>query len=154
MSAVEALRRCPLFQGMTDTGLLIFASIARERRLPAGAALFTEGEEGESLFVVVSGSLRLLRRTEGGGEEAALVGEGDHAGALSLLAPGRRLVSAVAATDCALLELGAKDFAALQPGKPKACLKLALAVAADVSRRAAEARAPLQRALARAGAGE
>jgi hypothetical protein len=49
-------------------------------------------------------------------------------------------VSAVAATPCQVLELTQRDFVRLQPQKPQACLKLALAIGADVAARASESR--------------
>ena len=44
-----------------------------------------------------------------------------------------RLVSAVAATACEVLEITQRDFVRLQPQKPQACLKLALAIAQDLA---------------------
>jgi CRP-like cAMP-binding protein len=152
MSVAEALRRAPLFQGFSDTGLLIFASIALERSAHAGAVLVHEDAASESLFLIRSGSVRLVQRGPGGDEDLGTLTEGRHLGALALLAPGPSLVGAVAATDVELIELRARDFARLQPQKPQACLKLALAIAADVARAAADAREPLRDALRRAGA--
>jgi CRP-like cAMP-binding protein len=150
MSVAEALRRAPLFKGFSDTGLLIFGSIALERSAAAGAVLLEEDAASESLFLVRSGSVRLVQRGPSGEEALGTLGPGAHFGALALLAPGPTLVGAVAETDVELIELRARDFARLQPQKPQACLKLALAIAADVVRAAAAARAPLRDALRRA----
>jgi CRP/FNR family cyclic AMP-dependent transcriptional regulator len=46
-------------------------------------------------------------------------------------------VSAVAETPCELVEITQRDFYRLQPQKPQACLKLALAIAADLARKLA-----------------
>jgi len=153
MSLAEALRHAPLFQGFSDTGLAIFASIALERSAPAGAVLLQEDAASESLFLVRSGAVRLVHRGAAGEHDLGTLGAGAHFGALALLAPGPSLLGAVAASDVELVELRARDFARLQPQKPQACLKLALAIAADVMRAAAEARGPLRDALRRAAAG-
>ncbi|HET7753859.1 MAG TPA: cyclic nucleotide-binding domain-containing protein [Anaeromyxobacteraceae bacterium] len=150
MSVAEALRRAPLFRGFSDTGLLIFASIALERTAPAGTVLVQEDAATESLFLVRSGSVRLVQRGPDGDQDLGTLGPGAHLGALALLAPGPSLVGAIAATDAELIELRSRDFARLQPQKPQACLKLALAIAADLARTAAEARGPLRDALRRA----
>ena len=55
-----------------------------------------------------------------------------------------RLVSAVAETPCELVEITQRDFYRLQPQKPQACLKLALAIAADLARKLAEGRDALR----------
>jgi CRP/FNR family transcriptional regulator, cyclic AMP receptor protein len=140
MTALEALQRAPLFKDFTETGLKIFAAIAQEKAIPAGTPIFVENMVGESLFIVKSGTVRLTQKTAEGERELGILGAGEHLGELALLAKSVRLVSAVAATQCEVLELSQRDFARLQPQKPQACLKLALAIAADVAAKAAETR--------------
>jgi len=148
---MAALGAAPVFQGFTETGLRIFATIASEKRISGGSPLFVEGMVGESLFVVVEGSVRLSqRRAEGGEREAGSCGPGDQLGELAVLAPSVRLVSAVAEGDCRVLEITQRDFLRLSPQKPQACLKLATAIAALLARRAADARELLRDALGRA----
>jgi CRP/FNR family transcriptional regulator, cyclic AMP receptor protein len=140
MSAVEVLQRNALFKEFTETGLKIFAAVALEKSFPAGAPLFVENMVGESLFIVKSGTVRLTLKTAAGERELGTVGAGEHLGELALLGKSIRLVSAVAASPCEVLELTQRDFVRLQPQKPQACLKLALAIAADVAARAGESR--------------
>jgi len=140
VTALEALQHCALFKDFTETGLRIFAAMAVEKAVPAGSPLFVEAMAGESLFIVKRGTLRLSQRAEKGERELGQVGPGEHLGALALLAPSIRQVSAVAVEDCDVLELAQRDFVQLQPQKPQACLKLALAIAADVAARAGENR--------------
>jgi len=148
---MQALGASALFAEFTDTGKRIFATIAQEKRAPAGSPIFVENMVGEALYVVVSGAVRLTqRRAEGGDREVGQAGPGDHLGELAVLAPSVRLVSAVAASECHLLEIGQRDFLALAPQKPQACLKLATAVAAALAHRASDAREILREALARA----
>lgn len=144
MAALEALQRCSLFKDFTETGLRIFASIALEREVPAGTPLFVEATPGESLFILVKGSVRITQKAEKAERELATVGPGDHLGALALLARSTRLVSAVPAVDSLVLELTQRDFARLQAQKPQACLKLALAIAADLAARVGENRVAVQ----------
>jgi CRP/FNR family transcriptional regulator, cyclic AMP receptor protein len=144
MTAVEALQRSTLFRDFTETGLRIFATIAVEKTYPSGTPLFAENMVGESLFIVKSGTVRLTQRTAKGERELAIVGPGEHLGELALLARTVRLVSAVAASPCEVVELAQRDFVRLQPQKPQACLKLALAIAADVAAKVGESRDALR----------
>ena len=153
MTAAEALARAPLFKSFTDIGLSVFAGIAHERSLAAGAPLFVQGDDAEALYVVKSGALRVLQRTAAGERELATLGPGEHVGALSLLAPGVRLVSATAATSTEVVEIGRRAFFKAAQEKPQACLKLSLLIAADLSRWIGESRELLQDALARAAQG-
>jgi CRP-like cAMP-binding protein len=140
VKVIEALQRCPLFKEFTETGLRIFATIAVEKVVEAGAPLFAEGMAGESLFIVTSGQVRITQKDGKGDRELGLLGPGEHLGALGLLARSTRLVSAVAAGPCEVIELAQRDFARLQPQKPQACLKLALAISAELAARAGENR--------------
>jgi CRP/FNR family transcriptional regulator, cyclic AMP receptor protein len=149
VTAHEVLERNALFKDFTEIGLRLFAGIAEEKAYPAGAPLFVENMMGESLIIVKTGAVRLTQRVDGVEKELAVVGPGEHLGALALLAKTVRLVSAVAATPCEVVELAHRDFARLQPEKPQACLKLALAIAADLAARMADARDALQRLAAR-----
>ena len=145
MSAQEVLEKNTLFKGFTEIGLRLFAGIAQEKAIPAGTPLFVESMVGESLFIVKSGAVRITQRVDGGEKELAVVGPGEHLGALALLGKTVRLVSAVAATQCEVVELANRDFQRLQPEKPQACLKLALAIAADLAVKVGETRDILQR---------
>jgi CRP/FNR family transcriptional regulator, cyclic AMP receptor protein len=144
----EVLGRCSLFKGFTEIGLRLFAGIAQEKAIPAGAPLFVESMVGESLFIVKSGTVRVSQKVDGADRELLVVGPGEHLGGLAILSKTVRLASAVAVTPCEVLELAHRDYLRLQPEKPQACLKLALALAADLSARAAESRDQLQRLAA------
>lgn len=153
MTAAEALQKAPLFREFTETGIKIFAAIALEKAIPAGSPIFVENMVGESLFIVKSGTVKLTQKSADGERELATVGAGEHLGELALLGQGVRLVSAVAATACEVLEITQRDFARLQPQKPQACLKLALAIAQDLAHKVADNRELLRELAARKPAG-
>ncbi|HVP66777.1 MAG TPA: cyclic nucleotide-binding domain-containing protein [Anaeromyxobacteraceae bacterium] len=144
MTVLETLQRSALFKDFSETGLRIFAAIATEKSVPEGTPLFAENMVGESLFIVKSGTVRLTQRDQAGDRELAVVGAGEHLGELALLAKSVRLVSAVAASPCEVVEISQRDFYRLQPQKPQACLKLALAIAADLAQRMSENRDALR----------
>ncbi|MGC3999609.1 MAG: cyclic nucleotide-binding domain-containing protein [Anaeromyxobacter sp.] len=146
MTVAEALRSSTLFKDFSDVGIQLFARIAQEKAFPAGSPLFVESMVGESLFIVKAGSVRVVQKSDGGERELTVLGPGEHLGELGILARSVRLVSAVAASQTEVVELAHRDFLALQATKPQACLKLALAIAADLAARMGEARELVQRA--------
>ena len=154
MTVIEALQGCALFKEFTETGIRIFAAIAVEKTVEAGAPLFVEGMAGESLFIVRGGQVRVTQKDARGDRELAVLGPGEHLGALGLLTRSTRLVSAVAVGPCEVVELTQRDFARLQPQKPQACLKLGLAIAGELAGRAAETRELLRELTARKPAAE
>jgi CRP/FNR family cyclic AMP-dependent transcriptional regulator len=143
MTLVEALQKCTLFREFSETGLNIFAAIATEKSVPAGAPIFAENMVGDAMFIVKSGTVRITSRGGGDGTLATL-GPGEHLGELALLARSVRIVSATAETACELVEITQRDYYRLQPQKPQACLKLALAIASDLARKLADGREPLR----------
>jgi CRP/FNR family transcriptional regulator, cyclic AMP receptor protein len=144
VTTAEVLQRSALFKDFSETGLRIFAEIAQAKTIPAGSPLFVENMVGESLFIVRSGTVRVTQRTAEGERELAVLGAGEHVGEMALLGKTVRLVSAVAATPCEVLEIAHRDYFRKATEKPAACLKLALAIAADVSARIAENRDALR----------
>jgi CRP/FNR family cyclic AMP-dependent transcriptional regulator len=151
MSVGETLQRSALFRDFTDTGLKIFAALAAEKSIPAGTPLFVETMVGESLFIVKSGTVRITQHIGSEEKELAVIGEGEHLGSMALLGKSTRLVSAIAATPCEVLEITQRDFFQLQSQKPQACLKLALAIAGEMTARINESREALRETVRRAG---
>jgi CRP/FNR family transcriptional regulator, cyclic AMP receptor protein len=149
VTTAEVLQRSALFKDFSETGVRIFAEIAQAKTFPAGSPLFVENMVGESLFIVRSGTVRVTHRTAEGERELAVLGAGEHVGEMALLGKTVRLVSAVAATPCEVLEIAHRDYFRKATEKPAACLKLALAIAADVSARIAENRDALRELAAR-----
>jgi CRP/FNR family cyclic AMP-dependent transcriptional regulator len=151
MTPADVLRKCTLFRDFSETGINIFATVASEKSVPAGAPIFAENMVGESMFIVKSGSVRIAIREGQAERTLAVLGPGEHVGELALLVRSVRLVSAVAESPCELVELAQRDFYRLQPQKPQACLKLALAIAADLARKLAEGREELRSLAGHAG---
>lgn len=144
MTLVEALQQSTLFRDFSETGLNIFAAIASEKSVPAGAPIFAENMVGDSMFIVKSGTVRLTSRSGDAERTLAVLGPGEHLGELALLARSVRLVSAIAESPCELVEIAQRDYYRLQPQKPQACLKLALAIASDLAHKLGEGREALR----------
>jgi CRP/FNR family transcriptional regulator, cyclic AMP receptor protein len=150
MVVTDALRACPLFKGFTDTGLRILGGIAKPRAYPKGAKLFTEDAAGDSLFIIEQGTVRLSARNASG-EEITLgdVGAGEPLGELTLVQPGPRLCTALAASDVRVVELRHADFQALMAQKPQACIKLLMGVVVHFGQKVRDNREPLRSLVGR-----
>ena len=74
--------------------------------VPRGAVVFNEGEPGDSLYIVLSGKIKLGRRAADGRQNlVAVMGPSDMFGELSLFDPGPRTATATAVTDARLARL-------------------------------------------------
>src|SRR5690606_41530017 len=90
---------------------MALVDVRSPRTFPNGTPIFVESMVGDSMFVLGSGTVRLIGRSAKG--ESAVLGElktGDWMGELSLLKQGPRLCSATASSDVAALELRYADF--------------------------------------------
>jgi CRP/FNR family cyclic AMP-dependent transcriptional regulator len=108
MDALALLARSPLFAGVSTDQLEPLARSLRPRRYPRGGRLFSEGDPGTHLLVIVSGQVKISRIAPGGEELVyAVLGEGDVFGELALFDDeGRRTTDAEATepTECLSLE--------------------------------------------------
>lgn len=106
-----ALRACALFQHLPADRLARIAEIARHRDLPAGAAIFREGEPGDEMFVVVAGKVRISKQVPGAGEEAlGILEAGSHFGEMAMVDDSPRSADALAHTACALAVVKRDDL--------------------------------------------
>jgi CRP-like cAMP-binding protein len=100
-------------QGLSAQELRLLATYSREEHFPPNAVIFTEGEQGDNLYIVVDGSVRISRMVPGMGEEClSILGRGEVFGEMALIdeqprsadARSHRLGSTVFSISRSLLE--------------------------------------------------
>jgi CRP-like cAMP-binding protein len=117
--AYEALGRCRLFAGMDPHSLQGITRTLRSRRFRRGEVLFHEGDPGDSLFVVVSGAIKVVVPSDEGDEAIlATLRRGDFFGELALLDGAPRSASAIALEATETLTLPRDQFRALVAADP------------------------------------
>ncbi|HEY0134316.1 MAG TPA: Crp/Fnr family transcriptional regulator [Nannocystis sp.] len=109
----DALARAGLFQGVAPEAREALASALQYHDYTRGESVFTEGEQGDSLFIVLTGKVKVGRRAADGRENMlSVMGPSDMFGELSLFDPGPRTATATVLTDAKLASLA---HAALRP---------------------------------------
>jgi CRP/FNR family transcriptional regulator, cyclic AMP receptor protein len=102
----EVLTQSGLFQGLSEDAVAPVASRLETVTLPRGRVVFNEGEPGDSLYIVLSGKIKLGRRAADGRQNLiSVMGPSDMLGELSLFDPGPRTATATAVTDTRLARL-------------------------------------------------
>ena len=102
----DVLRHAPLFGALDDEAATALRASMAETRLRRGEVLFHEGDEGDKLYVVTEGKVKLGRTSSDGRENLlAILGPGQMFGELSLFDPGPRTATAVVVTDARLASL-------------------------------------------------
>src|SRR5215469_11006293 len=105
-NAEGVLKGAPLFDALDDEGARTLRRQTSEVKLSRGEHLFDEGDDGDALYVVLEGKMKLTRAASDGRENLlSVIGPGEMFGELSLFDPRPRTSSASAVTDAVLASL-------------------------------------------------
>jgi CRP/FNR family transcriptional regulator, cyclic AMP receptor protein len=87
----EVVRRAPLFTALDDAQAASLRASMDSVKIAKGGILFKEGDEGEHVYVIVDGKLKLGTSSGDGRENLlSILGPGEMFGELSLFDPGPR----------------------------------------------------------------
>jgi len=110
----KKLRVLEFFKGFANAELLHFLTIAKWQRVGAGETILNEGEVGMPFFIIVSGSVKVIKNSQ----VLACLGWGEFFGEFAYLSEHEPLRSAhvVAENDCELLVVDPMDveFSSIQ----------------------------------------
>ena len=118
--AIEALRRCALFAKVDDEILALCASSLRIRRYRKNETIFHQGDPGDSLYIIESGSVKIVLPSPEGEEGAiiATLSRADFFGELALLDGAPHSATAVAIEPTEALVLRRDRFDELVETEP------------------------------------
>ncbi|MDH3681216.1 MAG: cyclic nucleotide-binding domain-containing protein [Acidimicrobiia bacterium] len=111
----EGLAAVPLFERCTKRDLRTVARHAEVVTIPASTDVVTEGDDGETFFLVLAGELIVTQE----GQQTAVLGPNDHFGELALLDPAPRSATVTARTDVELAVLSVRMFRVLLRDMPQ-----------------------------------
>jgi ATP-binding cassette subfamily B protein len=110
---VEATRlgAIPLFAALEESHLAAIADRFVTERYPRGKRIIEEGDPGDKLYIIVHGTVEVLKRGPGGEERRlAVLEDGDVFGEIALLDDVPRIATIVTRTPCLMLTLGRQQF--------------------------------------------
>jgi len=130
------LRNVPLFSVLPEGQLGLLTGLVTRKSYPRGTTIISAGDLTDSLFVIISGRLKVMMSDDEGREVIlAILGSNEFFGEMGLLDDSPRSASVVALEACELLTLSKRDF--------KKCLsenfELSMAVMRGLVRRLREA---------------
>jgi CRP-like cAMP-binding protein len=103
---MEMLKAVPLFATMRRKDLESVERMADTLDLPAGKMLMREGDHGNEMYVIASGSVRVER----GGREIATMGAGQAVGEMALLSEGPRSATVTTIEPTTAFVIGHREF--------------------------------------------
>ena len=92
---VEVIESVPLFANMSPRDIEGIAVLFKERRFAAGETITKEGAGGAAFFVIESGQATVSV----GGQQRALLSDGDYFGEIALIDEGARSATVTASTE-------------------------------------------------------
>lgn len=104
LSSVDRLlfvRRVPIFKELRDDFIVRLTSVMHELHFPANHTIFRQGEEGRSLYIIVSGRVRVHI----GDKQLAEVDQGKYFGEMAVFDTQPRSASVTTIERCEFLEL-------------------------------------------------
>src|SRR5260221_9535756 len=101
----------PVFRMLSEHQLSVLMSAVSGKGLPRGTAIIAAGDVTESLYVVISGRLKVMISDDEGREVIlAILGPNEFFGEMGLIDDHPRSASVVALEACELLSLSKRDF--------------------------------------------
>ena len=119
------LSRVAIFRGCSEASLLRVAQATGEIDFPAGHYIVEQGQVGNGLFILLSGTARVVR----GDDVLAHLGPGDSFGELSVIDQQPRIASVIATEPCTCLALASWDLLAVLEADPRLAINLLSALA-------------------------
>jgi CRP/FNR family transcriptional regulator, cyclic AMP receptor protein len=124
-SARSVLQNILMFAGLSDVQLEQIAGMAVSRKVPRNTTIVRVGEYTDSLFVLVSGSAKVLNRDAEGNEVIlTLLGAGECFGEMGLIDGSPRSADVVTSEPCELLEIAKADFTKALAANVDLCLNI------------------------------
>ncbi|CPZ76379.1 cAMP-binding protein [Mycobacteroides abscessus] len=96
----EILARAGIFQGVEPSAVSALTKQLQPVDFPRGHTVFAEGEPGDRLYIIITGKVKIGRRSPDGRENLlTIMGPSDMFGELSIFDPGPRTSSATTITE-------------------------------------------------------
>ncbi|MBF0502415.1 MAG: cyclic nucleotide-binding domain-containing protein [Candidatus Riflebacteria bacterium] len=107
------MKRISLFEGLEEADLAKISEVTKERIVPKGTILFKEGEIGDAFYLLVGGTVEVLKKDGGVDKVIATITDkdkNDFFGEMALIEGAPRNATVRAGTDTRLLFIDKKDF--------------------------------------------
>jgi serine/threonine protein phosphatase PrpC len=117
---LDALKAMQMFRYLSYRELVRVANSTTVEEHQAGGQVFAEGDAGETMYVVMSGEIKLSKD----GVTVAALAKGQHFGEMSLIDRSTRSLTATASENTLLVVVKRKDFYEIIKKEPELATKL------------------------------
>jgi len=122
---LEALRSVPLFASLDDDAARDLRNLLSEKTVPQNTRLFRKGDNGDAMYLIESGRVRISIRADDKQEVIlAELAQGDFFGEMSIIDGRQRSADAQVIEDSRLAVLSREAFLAFVRKKPDVALEM------------------------------
>ena len=129
------LQNTALFRSLKPLEIKLVDGLMHERRYLPNEIVFDEGEEGQALYLVMSGHVQISRTHSRGRQIVGELGPGNFFGDMALLDNSPRSAQVRAVDACELAVFFRDDFVALMDTDAVIGYKISLALARHIGQR-------------------
>jgi CRP/FNR family transcriptional regulator, cyclic AMP receptor protein len=122
---LAVLRKHPIFCDLDPEALDQLCRYAKPVSLKRGATIYSKGDPGSSLYVVISGTAKMsISSPDGRSAILNLIGPGEIFGEIALLDGRERTADAIANTNCEVFIIDRREFIPFVRSQPTLAMKL------------------------------
>ena len=126
---IDTLRHVPLFESLDDEAAAELCHLLESIDSRTGSVLFRAGDEGDAMYLIERGKIRIcVRATDGHEVTLTELERGDFFGEMALLDGQRRSADAVVAEDARLAVLSREHFLSFVRSNPNVALEMLTAL--------------------------
>jgi CRP/FNR family cyclic AMP-dependent transcriptional regulator len=123
-SKLAVLRKHPFFSDLDPEALDQLCRYAKHATLKRGATLFSKGDPGNSLYAVISGTVKMsISSADGRSAILNIIGPGEIFGDIALLDGRTRSADAIANSNCEVFVIDRREFIPFVKSQPALAMK-------------------------------
>jgi CRP-like cAMP-binding protein len=126
---LKIIGRLPFFRHLSHEVIIEINRLFEDRDIAAEQVVYFEGDLGEKLYLVATGKVKLTRHTLSGREVLLdILRAGEYFGHLAILAQEGYAETAIAQTDCCILQISSQNFEKILSRYPDVTMRVLKAV--------------------------
>lgn len=118
LDVTQIIRESKLFTGLTDQVIQKIATHVKHLTFEEGDEIFCEDDDGDSMYIVGSGEVRVLKRMGSGYHEMGRLGAGEHFGEMALISNEHRVATIEADTKVECVRMDREGYNILMESDP------------------------------------
>lgn len=148
----DFLKKISFFDTLSDDELNEVLALTKQEDFKEGDSIFSEGDTGDKLFIIIAGAVRISKNIPGMGEEAlSILRTGDYFGEMALIEDITRSADATAHEGSSVITISKEDLQSLMEKNREMGYKILTKFVETLSRRLRETNDKLRSFFAMSG---